>query len=84
MYEDKTLICKDCGNEFVFTAGSMPKKVSRMNRNAAKHAASHAKTLQNLNASSLLPPAQNAAAKRKFPSVRLKAETYIAATASRR
>lgn len=21
MYEDKTLICKDCGNEFVFTAG---------------------------------------------------------------
>lgn len=21
MYNDKTLICKDCGNEFVFTAG---------------------------------------------------------------
>ena len=21
MYEDKTLICKDCGNEFVFTTG---------------------------------------------------------------
>lgn len=21
MFEDKTLICKDCGNEFVFTAG---------------------------------------------------------------
>ena len=21
MYEDKTLVCKDCGNEFVFTAG---------------------------------------------------------------
>ncbi len=21
MYEDKTLTCKDCGNEFVFTAG---------------------------------------------------------------
>lgn len=21
MYEDKTLICRDCGNEFVFTAG---------------------------------------------------------------
>ena len=21
MYEDKTLICKDCGNEFVFTSG---------------------------------------------------------------
>lgn len=21
MYEDKTLVCKDCGNEFIFTAG---------------------------------------------------------------
>lgn len=21
MYEDKTLICKDCGREFIFTAG---------------------------------------------------------------
>lgn len=21
MYEDKTLVCKDCGHEFVFTAG---------------------------------------------------------------
>ena len=21
MYEDKTLVCKDCGNEFTFTAG---------------------------------------------------------------
>ena len=21
MYEDKTLVCKDCGNEFVFSAG---------------------------------------------------------------
>lgn len=21
MYQDKTLVCKDCGNEFVFTVG---------------------------------------------------------------
>ena len=21
MYEDKTLVCKDCGQEFIFTAG---------------------------------------------------------------
>ena len=21
MYEDKTLVCKDCGNEFIFSAG---------------------------------------------------------------
>ena len=23
MYEDKTLVCKECGNEFVFTAGEL-------------------------------------------------------------
>ena len=32
MYEDKTLVCKDCGAEFVFTAGEQEfyneKKVS--------------------------------------------------------
>ncbi|MBQ7473634.1 MAG: zinc-ribbon domain containing protein, partial [Oscillospiraceae bacterium] len=21
MYEDKTLVCKECGNEFIFSAG---------------------------------------------------------------
>ena len=28
MYEDKTLVCKECGNEFVFTAGEQPKVLS--------------------------------------------------------
>ena len=29
MYEDKTLVCKDCGNEFVFTAGEQEFYASR-------------------------------------------------------
>ena len=39
MYEDKTLVCKECGNEFVFTAGEQEfyaEKVLKMNRLAAK------------------------------------------------
>lgn len=29
MFEDKTLVCKDCGNEFVFTAGEQEFYASR-------------------------------------------------------
>ena len=29
MYEDKTLVCKDCGEEFVFTAGEQDFYASR-------------------------------------------------------
>ncbi len=29
MYEDKTLVCKECGNEFVFTAGEQEFYASR-------------------------------------------------------
>ena len=29
MYEDKTLVCKDCGQEFVFTAGEQEFYASR-------------------------------------------------------
>lgn len=29
MYEDKTLVCKDCGQEFVFTAGEREFYASR-------------------------------------------------------
>ena len=34
MYEDKTLVCKDCGNEFVFTAGEQEFYASRGFENA--------------------------------------------------
>ena len=46
MYTDKTLVCKDCGNEFVFTAGEQefyaekgfqnePQRCSKASRAAA-------------------------------------------------
>ena len=36
MYEDKTLICKECGKEFVFTAGEQEFYASKGFKNAAK------------------------------------------------
>ena len=39
MYEDKTLVCKECGNEFVFTAGEQEfyaEKGSQTNRSVAR------------------------------------------------
>lgn len=41
MYEDKTLVCKDCGNEFVFTAGEQEfyaEKASLTSHRDAKNA----------------------------------------------
>ena len=35
MYEDKTLVCKECGNEFVFTAGEQEFYAERGFQNAA-------------------------------------------------
>ena len=32
MYTDKTLVCKDCGNEFVFTAGEQEFYAERASR----------------------------------------------------
>ena len=37
MYEDKTLVCKECGNEFVFTAGEQER--CKACRDARKNAA---------------------------------------------
>ena len=44
MFEDKTLICKECGAEFVFTAGEREvdydaKGLRRTSRSAVRHAA---------------------------------------------
>lgn len=39
MYEDKILVCKDCGSEFTFTAGEQEffaEKVSLMNLKDAR------------------------------------------------
>ena len=36
MYEDKTLVCKECGKEFVFTAGEQEFYAERGRKNAAR------------------------------------------------
>ena len=42
VYQDETLVCKECGKEFVFTAGessaSMRRKASRTSRAVARSA----------------------------------------------
>ncbi len=35
MYEDKTLVCKECGNEFVFTAGEQEFYAERVSQRTA-------------------------------------------------
>ena len=30
MYEDKTLVCKDCGKEFIFSAGGTVKSYAQI------------------------------------------------------
>ena len=48
MYEDKTLVCKECGNEFVFTAGEQEfyaERASRMSLSAARLAGMPARPL---------------------------------------
>ena len=39
MYEDKTLVCKECGQEFVFTAGEQEPQRCKACRDARKNAA---------------------------------------------
>ena len=38
MYEDKTLVCKDCGKEFVFTAGEQEFYAEKGFTNGTLHA----------------------------------------------
>ena len=78
MYEDKTLVCKECGKEFVFTAGeqnlylppvsrnSMLSAASRMSPSAARPAATLARMLPAVPVSSSLLSVQHAAERREF------------------
>ena len=34
MFEDKTLVCRDCGKEFVFTAGELLNSSSSLTRDS--------------------------------------------------
>ena len=81
MYEDETLICEDCGKEFVFTAGEQeffaekgltnkPKRCPECRKLKNKHTEERKECLMRF--------AQNADAKHKFLSILLKAETFFA------
>ena len=88
MYEDKTLTCKECGAEFVFTAGEsrnfMRLKALSMSRRDARPAVMPAKTLRSRNARCLLPYARIAVRKQKYLSGHAKIAPYIAASALQR
>ena len=90
MYEDKTLVCKECGKEFVFTAcsppvsrNSMQSVDSRMSRSAARHAATLARMLPAVPGSSSLLYVQLAAERPEFLSSRSLIARFTAASASR-
>ena len=69
MYEDKTLVCKECGKEFVFTAGEQE---------------FYARTLHAVRVSSSPLPVLLVAARLAFRSSRNLTARYIAASASQR
>ncbi len=73
MYEDKTLVCKECGKEFVFTAGEQEFYAERGFQNEpqrARHAVTLARTLLVVPVSSSPLPVQPAAARQRFRSSR--------------
>lgn len=81
MYEDKTLVCKECGNEFVLLQESRNftlKRVSQTNRSVARLADRLVKCCQDRE-NSLKPFALNAAELQGFLSSLLKAKATIAA-----
>lgn len=70
MYQDKTLVCKECGQEFVFSAGEQEFYAERGFQNepsAARLAVTLARTQHAVPVSSLPQFAQHAAARAKVP-----------------
>ena len=85
MYEDKTLVCKDCGNEFVFTAGEQEfyaEKGFQNDLQDAKIAAWHVKKLLKLQEKCTLLYAQIAAERLRFHSNQRMTVQSIAVNAS--
>lgn len=84
MYEDKTLVCKECGAEFVFTAGEQEFYAEKGFQNElrdAKTAETLAKLAKKLREKCSLLFAQAAAKKLKFLSDQEKTAQYTAASA---
>ena len=87
MYEDKTLVCKECGKEFVFTAGEQEFYAERGFQNEPQRckACRDARRTRPAARVSISPlPVLLAAAKLAFRSSRNPTVRYIAANASRR
>ena len=83
MYEDKTLVCKECGKEFVFTAGEQEFYAERGFQNEPQRCkACRDAPVAPVSTSPL--PAQPAAARRRFPSNPRPTVPCIAAIASLR
>ena len=87
MYEDKTLVCKDCGKEFVFSAGEQEFYASRGFENEPQRctaAVTPARTPPAAPARCSRPPAPPAARSPAFPSSPAKTALCTAASASPR
>ena len=87
MYEDKTLVCKECGNEFVFTAGEQEfyaEKGFVNEHSVAKLADRLVRMLLNRLVNFLKQPAQSAAVLQRFLSSQWKASLTTAAIALQR
>lgn len=87
MYADKTLKCKECGAEFVFTAGEQEfyaERASSMNPRDARHAAMPARTHPDLTARCLLLPVPPAARRPESPSSHVRTVRFIAANVLQR
>ena len=82
MYEDKTLICKDCGKEFVFTAGEQEFYAEKgfVNEPQRCKACRDAKARDRCSQQHV----QAAAERLKFPSSPEMTDPFIAANALRR
>ena len=84
MYEDKTLKCKDCGADFVFTAGEQEFYAQNGFTNEPKRckACRDAKKKLSVKCSQLY--VQAAAARLRFPSSPVTTDPFTAASASLR
>lgn len=84
MFEDKTLVCKECGNEFVFTAGEQEFYAEKGFANEpqrCKPCRDARKTRAEQAVRCSLLPVQPAAPRQRFPSSPGKIARYIAASA---
>ena len=82
MYEDKTLVCKECGKEFVFTAGEQEFYAERGFQNEPQRCKSCRDARKNaVRVSSLLQPVLPVAARLAFRLSRSPTVRFIAASA---